>query len=66
MNVGRQPNECLVPNHVLEKKEARMKARTQIDPGICKFTVVVSAESEDSQNVTFEFVEKPEHTVVCS
>ena len=33
-----------------------MKMRTQIDPGICKFNTVVTAESEDSQHVTFEVV----------
>ena len=33
-----------------------MKIRTQIDPGICNFNTVVTAETEDSQNVTFEFV----------
>ncbi|MFH1921606.1 MAG: hypothetical protein ABIP48_17210 [Planctomycetota bacterium] len=33
-----------------------MKIRVQIDPGICNFNTVVTAESEDSQNVTFEFV----------
>ncbi len=33
-----------------------MKARSQIEPGICNFNAVVTAESEDSQNVTFEFV----------
>ena len=33
-----------------------MKIRTQIDPGICNFNTVVTAETEDSQNVIFEFV----------
>ena len=37
-----------------------MKVRTQIDPGICNFNAVVTAESEDSQNVTFEFVSECE------
>ena len=32
-----------------------MKTSTQIDPGVCGFDAVVTAESEDSQNVTFEF-----------
>lgn len=33
-----------------------MKTRTQIAPGICNFKVAVTAYTEDSQNVTFEFV----------
>ncbi len=33
-----------------------MKVRTQIAPGICNFNVVVTAQSDDSQNVAFEFV----------
>ncbi len=37
-----------------------MRARTEIDPGICNFTAVVTAETEDSQNVTFEFVSECE------
>ena len=37
-----------------------MKIRTQIDPGICNFNAVVTAESEDSQHVTFEFVSECE------
>ena len=32
-----------------------MKMRMRIAPGICNFNAVVTAESEDSQNVTFEF-----------
>lgn len=32
-----------------------MKSRTEIDPGICGFNTVVTAESDDSQNVTFKF-----------
>jgi hypothetical protein len=36
--------------------EKRMKVRARIDPGICNFHTVVTAETEDSQNVTFEFV----------
>jgi uncharacterized protein DUF6951 len=32
-----------------------MKIRTQIHPGICNFNTVVTAETEDSQHVTFEF-----------
>jgi len=37
-----------------------MKMKAQIDPGICNFNAVVTAESEDSQNVTFEFVSECE------
>jgi hypothetical protein len=37
-----------------------MKVNTQIDPGICNLTTVVTAETEDSQNVTFEFVSECE------
>ena len=33
-----------------------MKIRTQIDPGICNFDTVVTAETEDSRNVSFTFV----------
>ncbi len=33
-----------------------MKTRTQIAPGICNFDCVVTAETDDGQNVTFEFV----------
>ena len=32
-----------------------MKVRTEIEPGICNFKAVVTAETEDNQNVTFEF-----------
>ena len=32
-----------------------MKTRTEIAPGICNFDAIVTAETEDSQNVTFEF-----------
>ncbi|HET6495890.1 MAG TPA: hypothetical protein VFH61_11065 [Thermoleophilia bacterium] len=32
-----------------------MKARVEIDPGICCFDTVVTAETEDGQHVTFEF-----------
>lgn len=32
-----------------------MKVRTQIEPGICNFKAVVTAETEDSRNVTFQF-----------
>ena len=32
-----------------------MKVRTQIAPGICNFDATVTASTEDSQNVTFEF-----------
>jgi hypothetical protein len=32
-----------------------MIASTQIDPGICNFPTRVTVESEDSQNITFEF-----------
>jgi hypothetical protein len=32
-----------------------MKARTQIDPGICNFHTHLVATTEDGQNVTFEF-----------
>ena len=32
-----------------------MKARAQIDPGICCFDTVVTAETEDGQHVTFAF-----------
>lgn len=37
-----------------------MKTRAEIDPGICNFTTVVTAESEDGQNVTFEFASECE------
>ena len=37
-----------------------MRARTNIDPGICNFNTVVTAETTDSQNVTFEFVSECE------
>ncbi len=37
-----------------------MRVRTQIDPGICSFDTVVTAETEDSENVTFEFVSECE------
>ena len=37
-----------------------MSAKTHIDPGICGFNTVVSAETEDSRNVTFEFVSECE------
>jgi hypothetical protein len=32
-----------------------VKARAQIDPGICCFDTVVTAETEDGQHVTFAF-----------
>jgi len=32
-----------------------MKARAVIDPGICGFKTVVTAETEDGRNVTFNF-----------
>ena len=32
-----------------------MKTRTQIEPGICNFNTVVTAETEDGRNVTFAF-----------
>ena len=37
-----------------------MKIRTHIAPGICGFDTVVTADTEDSQNVTFEFVSECE------
>jgi hypothetical protein len=37
-----------------------MKVRTEIEPGICNFKTVVTAETEDSQDVTFEFVSECE------
>ena len=37
-----------------------MKIRTHINPGICNFDTVVTAETEDNQNVTFEFVSECE------
>ncbi len=37
-----------------------MGGRIQIAPGICNFETVVTAETEDSQNVTFEFVSECE------
>ena len=33
-----------------------MKTKAQIDPGVCNFDTVVTAETEDGQHVTFEFV----------
>ena len=47
-------------DQVLRQKELPMKMRMQIDPGICKFNTVVTAESEDSQHVTFEVVSECE------
>ena len=32
-----------------------MKAKVQVEPGICNFAVLVRAIAEDNQNVTFEF-----------
>ena len=37
-----------------------MKTRTQIAPGICNFDTVVTASTEDDQNVTFEFASECE------
>jgi len=37
-----------------------MRVRTQIEPGICNFDAVVTAETEDSEDVTFEFVSECE------
>ena len=37
-----------------------MKITTQIDPGICNFDAVVTACTEDNQNVTFEFISQCE------
>ena len=37
-----------------------MKTKTHIAPGICNFDVVVTACTEDDQNVTFEFVSECE------
>ena len=37
-----------------------MKTRTHIAPGICNFDAVVTASTEDGQNVTFEFVSECE------
>ena len=37
-----------------------MKTRTQIAPGICNFDAVVTADTEDGQDVTFEFVSECE------
>ena len=37
-----------------------MRTRTNIDPGICNFNTVVTAETADSQNVTFEFISECE------
>ncbi len=37
-----------------------MKITTQIDPGVCNFDAVVTACTEDNQNVTFEFASQCE------
>lgn len=37
-----------------------MKIKAQIDPGICNFNAVVTAETKDSQNVTFSFASECE------
>ena len=37
-----------------------MKVRSQIDPGICNFTTMVIAETNDGKNVTFEFISECE------
>ena len=37
-----------------------MKIRAQIAPGICNFDAVVTACTEDDQNVTFEFISECE------
>ena len=37
-----------------------MRIVAQIAPGICSFNTVVTAETEDSKNVTFEFVSECE------
>jgi len=37
-----------------------MRVRTQIEPGICNFDAVVTAETEDGETVTFEFVSECE------
>ena len=37
-----------------------MKIKTQIAPGICNFDAVVTASTDDDQNVTFEFVSECE------
>ena len=38
-----------------------MKAQTKIAPGICNFAAVVTAVTDDDQNVTFEFVSECEN-----
>jgi hypothetical protein len=40
-----------------------MTVKAQIAPGICNFNTVVTAETEDSQNVTFGFVSECETIV---
>ena len=52
--------EYRVNDQALRHKDTPMKIRMQIAPGICNFDAVVTAESEDSQNVTFEFVSECE------
>ena len=42
------------------KKEKLMRATTNIAPGICNFNTVATAETADSQNVTFQFVSECE------
>ncbi len=37
-----------------------MKVRTQINPGICNFVTVVTAETNDGKNVFFEFTSECE------
>ncbi len=41
-------------------KEKLMRVRAQIDPGICNFNTVVTADTGDKQNVSFEFVSECE------
>ncbi len=37
-----------------------MRVTAEINPGVCNFNTVVTAESEDNQNVTFKFASECE------
>jgi hypothetical protein len=43
------------PHPGIREEERPVKARAQIDPGICCFDTIVTAETEDGRYVTFEF-----------
>jgi len=37
-----------------------MEAKTEINPGVCNFNAVITAKTEDGQNVTFKFTSECE------